>query len=162
MVEKIRILDVGVNVLTLEQLLQKVDSHLANQKSSVFSYVNAHAINLATTNERFKTFLNTSNIVYCDGFGVRLAAKMLGYPPPPRYSPPDFIDKLLEKCATNGYSIFFLGAEPGIAAKMAEMIKGKFPSLNIRGTFHGFLNKTLSNLENESVIRMINALPPDT
>jgi N-acetylglucosaminyldiphosphoundecaprenol N-acetyl-beta-D-mannosaminyltransferase len=160
-IEKIQILSVGVNILTLDQLLEKVDSYILNKQSSVFSYVNAHAINLAHTNERFRTFLNTSDIVYCDGFGVRLAAKLLRYTQPPRFSPPDFIDKLVENAATNGYRVFLLGAKPGIAIKMAEKMKGKYPSLHLCGTFHGYFDKTMFGSENESVLKNINTVSPD-
>lgn len=161
MAEIIRILSVDVHILNLEQLLKKVDLLINRKGSSVISYVNAHAINLAYTNERFKTFLNSSDIVFCDGFGVRVAAKILGYPLPPRYSPPDFVEQLIDKCATSGYSVFFLGAKPGTAAKMAEIFMTKYPSLIVRGTFHGFFDKTLFSKENELVIKKINEGSPD-
>lgn len=103
-------------------------------------YVNAHAVNLAHDDEGFRDSLNRADLVFCDGYGVRLASRLAGEPLPARLTPPDWIDDLLSASAARKKSVFLLGDEPGVAQKCAAIMKSRVPSLVIAGTHHGFFD----------------------
>ena len=42
------------------------------------SYVNAHVLNQSFADPELRKSLQASDIVYCDGYGVRLAARRSG------------------------------------------------------------------------------------
>jgi N-acetylglucosaminyldiphosphoundecaprenol N-acetyl-beta-D-mannosaminyltransferase len=159
--EKIQILGVGVDNYPLVDLLARMDEILQRRQRAVIVYVNAHALNLAYKDSRFQHFLNSAEIVFCDGFGIRLAARLLGYPAPPRYTSPDWISLLAEGCAQHGYGMYFIGARSGVAEKAAATLCKAYPGLNICGVHHGFFDKSPNSIENAQVVAEINRLAPD-
>ena len=55
------------------------------------SYVNAHVLNQSLSNPELRRALRDSDLVYCDGYGVRLAARLIGLPVPHRMTGADWI-----------------------------------------------------------------------
>jgi N-acetylglucosaminyldiphosphoundecaprenol N-acetyl-beta-D-mannosaminyltransferase len=161
MISRIKIL--GTHVDTIDKL--RLDDHIEefiglNQKSIV-SNVNVQALNIAFKNNWFRDFLNQSDIVFCDGFGVKVAAKILGYDIHERITYADWTWDLAELCERNNYSLYFLGGKQQVPELVAQNLKKRFHSLKVIGTHHGFFNKTPGHPENEAVIQSINALKPD-
>ncbi|KIC94685.1 hypothetical protein OI18_11090 [Flavihumibacter solisilvae] len=119
------------------------------------NYVNVHAYHLSFKDQAFRNILNRSDIVFCDGFGVKLGAKMLGLRLGERMTPPDWIDELFAMCENEKVSIYFLGDEDYVVKRFTEMVGEKFPNLRIAGYNNGFFSK--SSDENNRVINDINA-----
>jgi N-acetylglucosaminyldiphosphoundecaprenol N-acetyl-beta-D-mannosaminyltransferase len=124
-------------------------------------YVNISAVNLAQDLAWFRDFINRSDIAYCDGFGVKWGARLLGLQTPYRFTPPDWIALLAEECARQHFSLYLLGAQPGVAEKVAVTLKKQFTDLTIAGTHHGYFDKTPGAGENKAVLEAINAAKPD-
>lgn len=159
--ETIDLLGVHVNTLVIEQVIDYINQAIQFRKKSILAYVNVHAVNLAQSQPWFKDFINDADITYCDGYGVRLGAKILGGDIPQRYTPPDWFPRLSSMCAQKGHSLFFLGARPGIAERVAEILVDEHPDLKIIGTHHGYFDKTPGCPENNAVLQAINAAKPD-
>ena len=79
-----------------------------------------------------------SDIVLNDGVGVSLAARLQGHRFPDNLNGSDFNLRLLEMCASEGWSVFLLGGRPGIPERAATEILQAIPGLRIAGTRHGF------------------------
>jgi N-acetylglucosaminyldiphosphoundecaprenol N-acetyl-beta-D-mannosaminyltransferase len=124
-------------------------------------YVNVHAINLAQDLPWLSVFFNHSEVVYCDGFGVKWGARFLGLSIPERLSPPDWINLLVAECARQHFTLYLLGAHPGTAEKVAEILKQQFPDLIIAGSQHGYFDKSTDSPENAAVLHAINETNPD-
>jgi len=121
--------------------------------------VNIHAINIARQDEKFRQFINRSPVVYCDGEGVRLGARLLGVKLPPRIVLTRWIWTLCQLCEQEQFTIFFLGGHPGSAEKAAENLRRRFPRLKVAGWHDGYFAKT--GPENERVIEMISQARPN-
>jgi N-acetylglucosaminyldiphosphoundecaprenol N-acetyl-beta-D-mannosaminyltransferase len=80
--------------------------------------------------------LEGADLVYCDGYGVRLAAKALDAPVPHRMTGADWIWALAALCAQAGQSIYLLGSEPGISRGAAERLAETCPGLDVVGHHH--------------------------
>lgn len=158
--EIVRLLGVKIDSLSLAELISEIQSCILTKKKKSLSYVNIHALNIAYSTPWFREFLNRSYLTFCDGFGVRLAARLTGQNLPHRFTPPDFIETICEKVAQSGWSIFFLGARPGVAHRAADKLRYKFPHLQIE-THHGYFDKNAGSLENRQAVEMINAYHPD-
>jgi len=139
--QKLRILSVPLSLLDEEQLLASV--------------------NLAYEQPWLRDFFDQADIVRLDGAGVRLGAWVLGYRTPPRMTWADFAWSLAELASTRGYSLFLLGARPGVAEIAGDRLKTRFPDLRIAGIHHGYFDKTPGSPENEAVIAQINAVKPN-
>jgi N-acetylglucosaminyldiphosphoundecaprenol N-acetyl-beta-D-mannosaminyltransferase len=155
------ILGVLVDSLTVDQLHLLMADTIRSQQKRLVLNVNIHCLNLAYTNQWLRDFLNRGEIVFCDGAGVRLGGKILGFQIPPRITYADWTWQLGEFCEAEEFTLYFLGAKPGIAEKAAEKLKSRFPKLKIAGIHHGYFDKTLDNPENISVIKEINKVKPD-
>jgi N-acetylglucosaminyldiphosphoundecaprenol N-acetyl-beta-D-mannosaminyltransferase len=159
--EHANLLGLRIDLVDLESLLNFIILTILERGKARVVYVNIHAINLAKELIWFRDFINTSEVVYCDGFGVKWGARLVGLRIPERLSPPDWIRLLATECTRQHFSLYLLGAHPGVAYKVAEILKKQFDGIRIVGTQHGYFDKTSENEDNESVVKAINAIHPD-
>jgi N-acetylglucosaminyldiphosphoundecaprenol N-acetyl-beta-D-mannosaminyltransferase len=93
-----------------------------------------------------------------DGIGLLKAANFLKTTPLPERVPgSDLVVRLAELSHKKGYSIYFLGARPGIAEKAIENLKSRYPHLQVAGAFAG--SPALE--ENEAIVQRILPTHPD-
>jgi N-acetylglucosaminyldiphosphoundecaprenol N-acetyl-beta-D-mannosaminyltransferase len=123
--------------------------------------VNAHALNLCHEDGRLRDFFAEADVVFCDGTGVRLAARMLGERPPERITYADWLPRLAVLAEERGFSLFFLGARPGVAGEAARRLRARHPGLKIVGVRHGYFDHRAGSPENGAVVAEINAARPD-
>ncbi len=150
----------GINVTDLprEELVKVILTLAKNGDKRKIYYVNQHTLNIAYSCPRFRNSLSGAHLVFCDGFGVRLAAALLGQRLNHRNTPPDWIDELADIATGMDVTLFFLGDEEGVALRAANIMAERHPRLRIVGTHHGFFKKTGS--ENDYVVSKINAAAP--
>jgi N-acetylglucosaminyldiphosphoundecaprenol N-acetyl-beta-D-mannosaminyltransferase len=158
---EVQILGVTVHPVTVAELNQCIAELVQSGAHAVVANVNAHFFNLAYRQPELRRFQNAAELVFCDGAGVMLAARILGQRIPQRITYADWIWQLAEFAEPQGFSFFFLGARPGIAQRGAERLCARFPHLRVVGTQHGFFDRTPGGVENQAVIARINALQPD-
>ena len=160
--ERVEILGVGVDRISADELRAEILRMARNRQHGLVLHVNVHGLNLSYHRPWLRDILNSASVVFCDGSGVVLAAKLLGLPGGlQRFTHADEMWRLAEFAAANGLSLFFLGARPGVAKKAAARLKERFPDLRIAGVHHGYFDHTSGSLENEDVIQRINAAGPD-
>ncbi len=150
MIPTIDICGIRVHVLNCAELFQHMLAQATPPRRVM--YANAHAINLAQHDHRFRDTLNAADIVFCDGSGVQWAARMLGGHLPERMTPPDWIAAFLRDCGSQQWGIFLLGAAPGVADAAADKLAAVCPGLACTSQ-HGFFGDD----ETSQVIASINA-----
>lgn len=158
---KAYLLGVGIDTLTLEQLLDCILLTVAQDRRLLIAHANITGLNLAYEQAWLRDFYNRCDRVYCDGMGVMLAARWLGQPIPVRYTLADWVWPLAERVAQQGASLYLLGNPPGVAERAAWALQQRFPTLSIAGTRHGLFDKTPDSQENLAVIQQVNAARPD-
>ncbi|HET59819.1 MAG TPA: glycosyltransferase [Chloroflexi bacterium] len=156
-----QIFGVRVHPLTLIGLHRSIADFIHSAQHALVLNVNVHGLNLAFRDKGLRNFLNSANIVFCDGAGVVLGAKILECHIPYRITYADWTWQLAEFAEPHGFTFFFLGAKPGIADKAAARLKERFSDLRIVGTHHGYFDKTPGSPENETVIAQISAVKPN-
>jgi N-acetylglucosaminyldiphosphoundecaprenol N-acetyl-beta-D-mannosaminyltransferase len=156
----INLLGVRVDDLPLERFLQKITETVTQNRRAIVSYANAHALNIAFEQAWFKTFLNSSEVVFCDGFGVWLGGWLTGQQINHRHTPPDWINQLAAS-GDGQLTFYFLGARSGVAERAGLALKKKVPNCKVVGTHHGYFYKSKSSPENLDVIRRINNAKPN-
>jgi N-acetylglucosaminyldiphosphoundecaprenol N-acetyl-beta-D-mannosaminyltransferase len=158
----INLLGVRFHALTRDQLLQAIITAAQAEagRKTVIAYVNIHAMNLAYEQPWYRDFLNRADLVFCDGFGVALAARLTGQSikAEHRSTCPDWIETLGQRCQQHQLSLFLLAGRPGAAAAAAQKLQTAAPGLRV-AAHHGFFDKT--GPENEQVIAQINTFQPD-
>ena len=153
--------NIRITPVSLNELHDFIVTTIGNKAHSMVLHVNAHAINLAQKDAIFRNILNQAALVFCDGFGIRLGAYVLGYRIPARITYADWMWQLADLAEQHQFTIFLLGAKPGIAEQAANKLRIRFPKLQIVGTHHGYFDKASSSPENARVISTINSVAPD-
>jgi N-acetylglucosaminyldiphosphoundecaprenol N-acetyl-beta-D-mannosaminyltransferase len=159
--DKVTILGVGVDALSLEGVLGRIHAAVSSGEHMLVSHVNITGLNLAYEQPWLRDFYNHCDLVYCDGMGVQLAARWSGAPLPERFTLADWIWRLAKLAVDRHFSIYLLGNPPGMAERAAQKLTTGYPGLQIAGTQHGYFDKSPGQIENQAVIEAINAVRPN-
>ena len=155
-----RIFEIPVDLARPTELLQRITGWVGDGRAARrVMYVNAHVLNQSREHPELRDALAAADLVYCDGYGVRLAAKALEVEIPHRMTGADWIWTLASLCEAAGQSIYLLGSEPGVAAEACERLGRAYPGLHLAGSHHGYFG--LGSAHDARVIEDINARRPD-
>lgn len=157
----IEILGVRVHPLTVADLHHRLAEFIDGDQHALVFHANVHGINLAAENPSMRAALEQAEIVFCDGAGVILGARLLGHHIPERITYADWMWQVAEFAEQRGYSMFFLGARPGVARAAADRLLDRYPTLRIAGVRDGYFDKTPGHPENEAVVECINHSRPN-
>jgi N-acetylglucosaminyldiphosphoundecaprenol N-acetyl-beta-D-mannosaminyltransferase len=123
------------------------------ERVSQVSFVNADCVNIAARNKLYRQVLQSSNLVFADGIGMRIAGRCLGVPIVDNVNGTDLFPQLLTAAATSGLRVFLLGGRPGIAAAVQSWIERNYPHVTVVGVEHGYFGAD----EEDDVIKRIAA-----
>jgi N-acetylglucosaminyldiphosphoundecaprenol N-acetyl-beta-D-mannosaminyltransferase len=154
-----RIFDLPVELADPAEILRTVTGWVGSGVPHRVMYVNAHVVNRSHAIPALREALERADLVYCDGYGVRLAARSLHLDVPHRMTGADWVWGLVALCERSGHSIYLLGSEPPYASRAAERLKRWYPRLEIAGAHHGYFE--LDSPHNERVLEDIEARKPD-
>ena len=143
--QRITLANTEVDDLDMDEAVHAVDE-LINQhnKAYVVTPNVDHLVRLENDSE-FRKIYAEADLVLTDGQPLVWLSKLYGCPVKEKVSGSDLFPRVCQLSAEKGYSMYFLGAAEGVAAKAAEILKIKYPGLNIVGTYSppfGFENNT--------------------
>jgi N-acetylglucosaminyldiphosphoundecaprenol N-acetyl-beta-D-mannosaminyltransferase len=81
--------------------------------------------------------IRSARVVTADGAGILWALRLRGQRLPARVTGIDLAQALAQRAAESGYSIFLLGAGPGVAQAAADALTRRYPALRIAGCWGG-------------------------
>lgn len=149
-----KLLGVRYHIINRASLYAHLFSSLDTATCGNIFNVNIHAMNIAYEDKEFHHVLNQGDLVFVDGFGVVLGAKMLGQPAGERLTMMDWMDGLLAQSAIERWPVFLLGDTDEQGEAFRKKLALNHPHCLFAGHHHGFFDKNGS--ENELVIEKIN------
>lgn len=153
---KIDFMGINVDVFDTEGLHNRIIEFLEDDKKQKIMYVNAHCMLVAKRDPVYRKILNNADLVYADGAGVVMGARMLGHSFPNRSTGADFMFNFCRSFAERNIRIYLIGCFPGIAqAAEANLVK-TIPTLKIVGTQHGYFVPE----DTDKIIENINSKKP--
>lgn len=157
--DEVTLLQTRFHKLTVTDLINYVVEAAKLEKKTTVGNVNVRAMNFACEFPWYREFINNCDLVFCDGFGVLLGAKLQGYALESvhRMTCPDYIENLALACAKQDVSLFLLAGKPGVVDQAIAKLTAIAPNLKIQG-HHGYFEK--SGKENDAVIDRINQFKP--
>jgi N-acetylglucosaminyldiphosphoundecaprenol N-acetyl-beta-D-mannosaminyltransferase len=99
--------------------------------------VNPEFIMAARRRPDFAAALAQSDLNIPDGANLVRAARWLGRPLRERVAGSDLAPRLAERASREGWKLFLLGGRNGVGQEAAAHLVGRFPGLQIAGTFEG-------------------------
>lgn len=147
--------------VTFEDVCRHVSQWIASRTPGYIVTPNVDHICRLETDTEFREAYARAGLVLVDGAAVLWAARWLGQPFPQKLSGSDLVPALCEYAAQQGYSVFFLGAAPGVGAQAAALLKEQYPGLIVAGIHSppmGFYEDTQTNA---AVLEHIQRANPD-
>ncbi|MBE8953531.1 MAG: WecB/TagA/CpsF family glycosyltransferase [Quinella sp. 1Q7] len=138
MIERVEILGVHVDAVTMSQAVERVAQLIAAGKPSLVATANAEMLLRATHDDELKTILNAAKLVVPDGAGTVWAARHLGKFMPERVAGADLVLELMKLAPAKSWKFFMFGAAPGIADKAKLKAETLCPGIKIVGTRNGY------------------------
>ena len=133
---RIEILGVPVDAVGREEALRRCERVLAQGAAAQplqIVTVNPEMVMRARADSEFREVLLRAGLVLADGAGISWAAAWLGRPLPERLPGVDLLFELCSLCARRGWSVYLLGAAPGVAQEAAQRLQTEIPGLLVAG-----------------------------
>ncbi len=161
MAERINILGIEIDNLSMPQVLQRIDSFVRSGRSHVIVTPNVDHLVKLQKDAHFRHVYRIASLALPDGQLVIWASRFLGTPLSHKVSGSDLLPRLCRHAAARGHTLFFLGGRPGAAMLAARKLQEQNPTLVIAGIYcppYGFEHDAR---ENGKIIRMIRDARPD-
>lgn len=133
------VLGVPVDNMTMGEALARCDEFIsvgrATGRTHQIATVNADFVVNSIHDPELRRILQEADMATADGMPLVWASRLLGGPLPGRVTGADLVPALAERAAEKGYSIYFLGAKAGVAAKAAEILAQRHPGLKVAGVY---------------------------
>jgi len=159
--KKILICGEDVDNVSMQEVIKTIENLIEKKEQIYVVTPNVdHIVKLQSDVDLRKVY-EDARLILADGMPLMWAAKLLGSPLKEKISGSDLFPKLCEVAAEKGYKLFFLGGRPGAALKASEVLKSKYPHIQIVGVYSppfGFEN---DKEENDKIIKMIKDAEPD-
>jgi len=160
MTKRTNVLGVGLSVLDLQGALAEIAAAVRERRKGYICVTGVHGVMEAQADPQFKRILNGAFLCTPDGMPMVWAGKLDGHKEMNRVYGPDL---MLEVCAWSegsGAKHFFYGGADGVADLLARSLKGKFPGLQVAGTFTPPF-RPLTEGETGGLQRMVSESKPD-
>lgn len=139
--EYIEVTGIKIHNLTFDELNESIKLLILGGGKHIVSNVNINAMNIAYEQKWFKLFLNNASINFCDGDGVRLAAKLKGKNIKQKITYNRWIWDFASFSEMEGFSFYLIGSKQGTIERAKNVLSSKYPNLEIKGYRNGFFNE---------------------
>lgn len=163
--ERVEVLGAGVDPVTLAEAAGRIRDWVETarrERSGRLATRQVVTLNpemvMSTRRSRpFAHLVACADLVTADGVGVLWASRRLGRPLPERVAGVDLVTAVLAEGAAAGWSVFFLGAAPGVAEEAAAVAERRYPGIRAAGARHGYFPRE----EEDRVVAEVAAAAPD-
>src|SRR5262245_59679598 len=129
------ILGVGVSAITMDLALVAIEAWIQQRQPHDVCVTGVHGIMESQRDEAIRQIHNAAGLVTPDGMPLVWLSRLMGFRHVERVYGPDLLLAVCQRSATQGYRQFFYGGAPGVAATLSRHLQGRFPSLQIAGTY---------------------------
>jgi len=137
----VKILDVNIDVLSMDEAVNKVFEFVKEDRNHIICTPNAEIVYATKSDLELKEILNHSDMNIADGAGVVLGAKILNLPLTEKVSGIDLVKNIILSEKAKGLRIFLFGSEPGVAEIAGEKIKKMNQDIEIVGYRDGYFSE---------------------
>lgn len=137
--KKIKLFDTYIHNIKFEDIAVLTIETIKKREKVSIGYVNPHIVRLTSSDRRLESALNKIDYLHADGFGMKVASKLLlkkdGIEP---LNWTDHGIEYLKFCEKNNWRIFFLGSTEKILLRSIDRLKILVPKLQIIGFLDGY------------------------
>jgi len=135
---RVRVGDVSFDNVDMQEAVRLVGEMLAGATVQQVSFVNPACVNIAAGDRGYRRILARAALVLPDGIGIKIAADLIGAPLKQNVNGTDLFPRLCAMLEARGASLFLLGGQPGVAERVASVVRERWPRLRLAGVRDGF------------------------
>lgn len=135
---RINLFHVGIDRVDAKSVISQIEQFILSKKSHLVVTPDTLAILRAQKDVEYYKIIQGANLVTPDGAGILWATSTLYQPLKERVAGIDIIQGICQLAAKKAYSIYLLGAAPGITKETSLKLMKKYPGLKIVGNHHGY------------------------
>ncbi len=124
------------DAVTKRQLYDAIESAIDERSPLRVTYANAHNVNVAESDAAYREALHSFHIVFPEGIGMAMAARMLGYHKHELFHTTDFWADLFPCFREKGIRLFLLGSTKETLALASERFASE--GITVAGTADGY------------------------
>ncbi len=132
------ILGCSIDLLNIAETMERIKCLIESGRAEQVITLNAEIAYTARKDRQLQAIINSASLVTPDGIGIVWAGRLLGYAIKDRITGIDLVYRISEKAVSQGWTVFLLGAAPGLADKAARNLSSLYPGLQIAGSEHGY------------------------
>lgn len=155
--ETLTLLGVTIQNTTTAEAIQQVDQAIREKKTKRIYFVNADSLNKAFSSKEFSDVLNSGEIVWGDGIGVKIGAKLTKQSIRENVNGTDLFPRLCEHMSRQKQTLYLLGAREGVPELVRDWIAEHYSGVQVVGLRNGFFSPE----ENAEVCEDIRRSQPD-
>ncbi|NWG19410.1 MAG: WecB/TagA/CpsF family glycosyltransferase [Chloroflexi bacterium] len=135
--QRVTILGVAIDDIRMDDALAAITRFIAEGGPHQIVTVNPEFVMEARRNSAFRRVLAAADLATPDGTGLLLASRWRGTPLRERVTGIALSERIAAAAARCGWSLFLLGAAPGVAERAAAALQQANPGLRIAGCYAG-------------------------
>jgi len=135
---RVRLFGVEIDNLTRQETIEKIDEFIRSGWPHRHVVINVNKVVMANKYPQLQQIINKSDLVNVDGMPIVWISRLLGKPLKERVAGIDLFFDLLKRADEKKYKIFLLGAVDESLSKAIEILKEKYPGLDIVGVRNGY------------------------
>ena len=155
------VLGVHVDALELPEACRTVSEWIEHRDGCRYiALTGMHGIMEAQHDPAFKCILDAADLVVPDGMPLVWLSRLRGRPLKRRVYGPELMLEVCRQTASRGCRHFLVGGAPGVADRLATILKCRFPGLVIAGTCSPPF-ESWTEAQEEEFVGTINRAAPD-
>ena len=157
----LRYLGVEIDPLNIPQLNNLIAESIEQQQKWIIANHNLNSLHIYHHDPKMRAFYAKADYTHIDGMPLVFIGKLLGHSlkREQRVTYADWVWPLMQEAKIKGWRIFYLGSKPGIAERGANILRQKYPGLEI-ACAHGYIDPRKDSQENQATIAAINSFQP--
>lgn len=144
-----------IDNVTLAEAVEHIEYCIQNRIIGQVITPNVDQIVRMEWDTYFKEICNNCELLLVDGHPLLWIAKLYKKSFKEKICGSDLVPLLCKVAAEKGYSIFLLGAAPGVAKKAADELKKSNPDLKVAGTYSPPIGFEQDEIEMEKINQML-------
>jgi N-acetylglucosaminyldiphosphoundecaprenol N-acetyl-beta-D-mannosaminyltransferase len=155
--DKVTLFGVTIDNLTMAETVDRIEQMIRDGGVHQHVVINVDKVVKMESNPDLRKTILDCDLITTDGQPIVWVSKLLGSPLKQRVTGVDLFGALMAHCAERGLHPYLLGARQEVVARTVEVLKGKYPKLQLAGWRNGYW----SAMEEDRVIEEIKKARPD-
>lgn len=138
--KRVKLMGLPIDPIRYEDFVAVMEQEIGRGPGRVIQPLNVDTLNQTARDRWLWNWIRTADVVYADGAGITLGARVLRQPMPPRLTAADLIFDLAKAWSDGRHSMYLLGGPPGLSESAARVLQTRYPGFRVVGTFRGHLD----------------------